>query len=79
VNIEPVDVDHDAEKGLNDADDQHSDVKAASPEAPAQARDDGTRDDENQEKAEDVIPESDVAAADGSCCKKMSEEANHNE
>jgi hypothetical protein len=79
VNIEPVDVDHDAEKRLNDADDQHSDVRAAFPEAPAEAGYDGARDDENQEKAEDVIPESDVAAADRSCCKKMSEEANHDE
>jgi hypothetical protein len=79
MNIEPVDVDHDAEKRLNDADNQHCDIRAASPEAPAQSRDDGTRHDENQEKAEDVIPESDIAAADRSRRKKMSEESNDKE
>ena len=79
MNMEPLDIYHGAEKRMNHTDNQECDVIAAFPEAPAQARDDGARHEENEEEAEDVVPESHVAAADRSRCKKMSEEANHNE
>jgi hypothetical protein len=52
---------------------------AASPESKAQTGDDGSRHDQNQEEAYDVVPKRYVAAADRARCEKMPEEANHNE
>jgi len=79
MNMEPLDIYHGAEKRLNHTDSQQRDVMAAFPEAPAQARNEAARHEENQEEAEDVIPVSQVAAADRSRCKKMPEQPNHNE
>jgi hypothetical protein len=79
MNMEPLDIYHGAEKRLNHTDNQQCDVMAAFPESPAQAGDEGARHEENEEEAEDVIPVSDVTAADRSRCKKMPEQPNHNE
>jgi len=73
--VESLDVYHETEKRLNYTDGQYGDVTAAFPEAPAEARDDGARDNENQEEADDVIPVSECSAPDRSRCKEMPEEA----
>jgi hypothetical protein len=77
--MEPLDIDHEAEQRLNRTDDQKRDVMAASPETPAEGRNDGARHDENQEETEDVIPESHIAAADCSRSKEMPEKTEDKE
>src|SRR5207253_5261341 len=64
MNVEPVDVDHDAKNRLHRTDDQQRDVVAASPETPAQGRDDGARHESQEYKTLDVILVSDVVAPD---------------
>ena len=77
VDAEALDVYHDAEERLNHSDNEHRDIIAAFPEQPSQYSNDGSGYDENQEEAADVVPESDIGAADRSRSKKMSEESDH--
>jgi hypothetical protein len=80
TNVESLDVDHDAEERLNCTDGQHRDVTPASPEEPAQARDDCPGNHENQEESEDMmLVRERTITANRPRCKKMSEEANANE
>jgi hypothetical protein len=53
------------------------DVMAASPEPPAEAGDDRTRHEENDEKAEHMVPVRQSAAADCVSRQEMAEQANH--
>ena len=77
MDAEALDVDHDAEERLNRADNEQRDVIAPLPEQPSQYSNDGPGYEENQEEAADMIPESDVGAADRSRRKKMPEESDH--
>ena len=79
MNIEPLDIYHGAEKCLKRTKTQQRDVMAASPEAPAQTREDGARHESKEDEADDVIPVGDVVATNRPRCKKMPEQANSKE
>jgi hypothetical protein len=76
MNTEPLDIYDGAENCLKSTENQQRDVMASSPEAPAQAREDSARHDSKEEETDDMIPVSDVVAADRPRCKKMPEQAN---
>jgi len=76
MNVEPLHVNKNAEARLNCTDDEDRDVRAPFPEPPTHNSDDDTGDDENQEEAEDVVSEGDVAATDCPRGKEVSKETN---
>ena len=60
----PAHPNHQAENRLNHTDDQHGGIVAAFPESPTQTCDDGTRYEQDEKEAEDVMLISHAAPAD---------------
>jgi len=71
MNIEPVDIDHDANQGLNHTDNQQRDVMAPLPETPAERSDDDAGHDSKEQEAGDMIPVGDVVATNRSRRQQM--------
>src|SRR5438876_5881569 len=79
ANMEPLEVDDEAQKRLKHAENQHRDVSAASPVSPAQAGDDSARHEGKDDEAKDVVPVGHVASADCPRRQKMAEQASGKE
>ena len=79
VNAEPVDVDVDAEQGLDDAHEQDDHVVPAFEEAQAQSPDNECRDQREDDEAAEVVPIGDVGAADRARGEVVAQEAGNEE
>jgi len=72
--MEPLEINHEAQKRLNHAENQQRDVVAPSPESPAQTRDKCARHEGKEHETKDVVPVGHVASADGPRGKEMTEQ-----
>ena len=75
MNAEPLDIHDETQECLQHTDSQHGDVVAASPEPPAQTRDDGARHEGKPNEADHVVPVSQATSANCLRGEKMAEEA----